>query len=56
MKGTTLSTEKCFGYTINRNGGKVHKNEGELLAHLQDLITTLAGVIAYMFYTSQRRD
>ena len=26
------------------------------LAHLQDLIPTLAGVIIYLFYTSQSRD
>ena len=25
-------------------------------AHLQDLIPTLAGVVDYMFYTSQSRD
>ena len=34
----------------------MHVQIKQSLAHLQDLIPTLAGVITYIFYTSQSRD
>ena len=41
---------------ISNTCSQMHVQMKHSLAHLQDLITTFAGVIAYIFYTNQTRN
>ena len=46
-QSVTVSSNTC---------SQMHVQIQHSLAHLQDLIPTLAGIFAYIFYTSQSRD